>query len=62
MSPVPDETDAVAVVAHSRGPEKRVEHCRAELEAAVTLAKESVASLKYRSNRVKIEDTRVCRL
>ena len=31
-------------------------HHRAELAAAVTLAKESVASLKFRSKGVKFED------
>ena len=55
--------DAVAVVvvvaAHSRrGPGKRAGHHRTELQAAATSAKESGASLKFRSNGVKIEDTR----
>ena len=54
-----DAVAVVAVAAHSRwGPGKRAGHYKMELQAAATSAKESVASLKFRSNGVKIENTR----
>ena len=51
-----DAVDAVVVVVACShwGPGKRAGLHRTELQAAATLVKESVASLKFRSNGVKL--------